>query len=147
MEPMPYLKPLRADGLKRRELLIPAAVPMHAPRLAWDAEPADAPALAEPDFAPVAQPLPEAAASPLCEAEPADETALDPFVLEDDDEDEPMEDAVPTDQMPMPVCVPLLPCPMPKPEGRGGWMVLLCILCALAGMGMALGMGRLGLWL
>lgn len=93
--PSPHLHPMSADSLRPRPA--PQAAAFGTPvRLSAPVQPAPVPQL------PAEEPLFEEPVLP-------EDLLTDDFLLfaEDDDEDENEPDAVPTETMPIPVCVPL----------------------------------------
>ena len=92
--PSPHLHPMSADSLRPRPA--PQAAAFGAPvRLSAPVQPAPAPELPAEETPPEEPVLP-------------DDLPTDDFLLfAEDDEDENEPDAVPTETMPIPVCVPL----------------------------------------
>ena len=100
MEHSPYLKPMRPDALTRRPVQ-QAQFDTPKVKLVPMAKPSDSGELRAPVFAPV----------PVRSAPTDDELdqLLNSFFESEEEEDVPDDsgDAVPTSQMPVPVCVPL----------------------------------------
>lgn len=123
-EMAPLMKPLRADSLLRRPMPAVAAKPAEgAVRLC--ATPSSTPVLMHPA---VFAPLPGRACEAKKPALPAQQTAMP-----DDDDDLLSEDAMPTEQMPVPVCVPLYEAAPEAHAIRWPWLVLAA--AALLGAG------------
>lgn len=117
---MPYLRPMGPNALQRGSHREEEAPPL-PPAL-----PAEPPALPqqEPDMEP-----------PLWSVE---ETLDFPSIPETEDEDWPEEgeDAVPTERMPVPVCVPTLP-PLPEKRRNTGWLIVLAAVLLGGAVGYA----------
>ena len=121
MESGGLLKPMAADALLRRPHQQAGAQPRPVAFLAPER---DSEALHAPAFAP----KPEKKIDPGTELD----ALLSAFVQEDED-DEPLEDAVPTASMPVPVCVPLYELDAPK-KRRLWWIApLVLVITAIAG--------------
>lgn len=103
------LRPMAPDALtRRRDTVASASASSPAPFLSEEA--ADPACLHKPEFAPL----------PVRKAEET-EASLDELLsgfLAEEDADEPDGDAVPTQLMPVPVCVPLYEMPAPKRRRR-----------------------------
>ena len=102
------LKPMPADALLRRK----------APQAQFD------PTQAAPKLK-----VKEAEKAP--EEEPLD-VLIETFVQQEPDDDEPLEDAVPTESMPVPACVPLFEKPVPE---RAWWWLIPVALGVAAAVG------------
>ena len=98
MESNVWLKPMRPDALMRRPAPQAQFDPSKA-RLVPRTVEADPEEMHKPVFAP----------RPVRRDPPADDLdrLLDSFLEEEDDEEDVLQDAVPTECMPVPVCVPL----------------------------------------
>ena len=114
MEKASLLRPMPPDALTRRPAQ-QAAVPVRP--ITFLPPQRDPETLHAPAFAP----------RPPKKPEP--EAELDALLASfmDDDDDEPLEDAVPTASMPMPVCVPLYEA-APEKKRRGRWLLLGVVL-------------------
>ena len=126
MENAPLLKPMAADALTRRP---PQQASVAARSVALRERESDPAAF----HLPVLAPRPEKASVP--EKEPDLDTLLSTYVNETDDEDEPLEDAVPTERMPVPVCVPLYD--QPQERQRSLWWILPILLLIAGATGYA----------
>lgn len=104
MEREPLLRPMPKDALIRRAPA-PSAAPSARSPVLCEAQ-KDPACLRKPEFAP----FPARRAAP---AEEALDELLGEYLMEEDDDD-PVGDAVPTHLMPMPVCVPLYEQPAPR---------------------------------
>ena len=120
MESGGLLRPMPADALIRRPAQQAGEAVRAVSFLCNEADPAS---LHAATFAPKPEKAPNAA-SDL-------EALLSPF-LEESDEEEPLEDAVPTDSMPVPACVPLYENP-PEKKSSLWWIAPLILLIAAAG--------------
>ena len=127
------LKPMRADSLLRPE----AARTRRPPFQAWPAPASGSPLMHPPTFAP--------RPAPVRQEKPADEldrlwenlSWLQTQAPAEEDPEDDGEDAVPTDQMPMPAPVPLEPLLPGRTHRRTRW-VWLGVLAAAAAVGWVL---------
>lgn len=141
------MRPLRSDSLRPRPSTQAAWQPdAPAPEVP---ETENEPEMFVEDFIPAdARPLmellntfaPETAPAPAGppEEEPSDLDAAIAALLADGDEDDddalPSQDALPTESMPQPVCVPLMDPPAPARRKKGWlWLVLIALLAGAAG--------------
>ena len=121
MESGSLLKPMAADALLRRPQP-QAAAPVK--QVTFREAEKDSPFFHAPAFAP----KPEKKAEPTQELD-----ALLSDFLADEDEEEPLEDAVPTERMPVPVCVPLYEGFSPKKRSLWWLFPVLVLLLGAAG--------------
>lgn len=119
----PLMKPLRADSLLRRPAPVAARPDAVSPRLR--SMPTDEPVLMHPAVL----------TPPALRAVPAEPEV--PEVVEaaiaDDDDDLLSEDAMPTEKMPVPVCVPLYEMAPAAHRSRWPWMALAAVALLVAG--------------
>lgn len=120
MESGGLLRPMPADALIRRPAPQKAAPGRNVRFLEPEADP-------ETLRAPVLMPKPEKPREPEEEMD----VLISAFAQEEED-DEPLEDAVPTGSMPVPVCVPLYEAPAEKKRSRW-WVAPLVIALVIAG--------------
>jgi len=120
MESGGLLRPMPADALIRRPAQQADGAVQAVSFLVREADPA---ALHAPAFAP----RPEKAPDPE-----ADLDVLLTSFVDESEEDEPLEDAVPTASMPVPVCVPLHEA-LPQKKHSLWWIVPLAVLIGAAG--------------
>lgn len=130
------LKPMRADSLLRSDAA--RTVPL-TERIAAPAAANGSPLMHPPTFAPRRAPVRQASPEPADELDRLWENLawLQEDMPADPEDEEDGEDAVPTDQMPVPAPVPLEPVLTARSGGRTRW-VWVGALTALAAMGCAL---------
>lgn len=122
-EMAPLMKPLRADSLLRRPAPVaarPDAVPIRLCSL-----PVSEPVLMRP--AAFAPPVPR-----VVPAESEVPKAVEAAIVDDDD-DLLSPDAMPTEKMPVPVCVPLYEAAAAPCASRWPWLLLLALALLAAG--------------
>ena len=122
-EMVPLMKPLRADSLLRRPAPVAARPDVVPTRLR--VLPVSEPVLMRP--AVFATPVPRAVP-----AEPEVPEAVEAAIADDDD-DLLSPDAMPTEKMPVPVCVPLYEAPPASRPCRWPWLLLLAAALLAAG--------------
>lgn len=134
---MPFLHPLGADGLRRKDSLRPAA---EAAQAQPSSGPPPAEARAVEPVAPVdvSGPMPEGPSYAWGPEPDLPEPVSEPVPEIDDGPD-----AVPTERMPVPACVPVYPTLPQKSRRSKAWLALPCALALGAAIGYLL--YRLGL--
>ena len=134
---MPFLHPLGADGLRRKDSLRPAAEAAQA-QPSNSAPPAEARAVEPVAPVDVSGPMPEGPSYAWGPEPDLPEPVSEPVPEIDDGPD-----AVPTERMPVPACVPVYPTLPQKSRRSKAWLALPCALALGAAIGYLL--YRLGL--